>query len=100
MGEDIHYGSFTWDAAKEKTNIHRHRIDFREALKAFADPRRIIARDDQHSHNEERLFCIGVINNRVATVRFTVRGRIVRIFGAGFWRKGRKLYEKTRLHRS
>ncbi len=96
MDEDIRYGAFSWNAAKEKLNIHRHGLSFRDAVEAFADSRRIIARDDGHSREEERLFCIGLVKNRVATVRFTYRGKIVRIFGAGFWRNGRKIYEKAR----
>jgi hypothetical protein len=27
-------------------------------------------------------------------VRFTVRGDAIRIFGAGYWRKGKKIYEQ------
>ncbi|MFH1066848.1 MAG: BrnT family toxin, partial [bacterium] len=30
----------------------------------------------------------------VLTVRFTWRDEILRIIGAGYWRKGKKLYEK------
>lgn len=44
--------------------------------------------------NEERFFCIGKVNEGIITVRFTYRHQKIRIFGAGYWRKGRKLYEK------
>jgi hypothetical protein len=30
----------------------------------------------------------------VMTVRFTWRGSRIRIFGAGYWRKGKRLYEQ------
>jgi hypothetical protein len=50
------------------------------------------------SKEEERLFCIGLMGDCIATVRFTFRNKIVRVFGAGFWRKGRKVYEETNLH--
>ena len=30
------------------------------------------------------------------TVRFTWRDGQIRIFGAGYWRKGRKIYEQIR----
>ncbi len=95
MNEDVRYGLFCWSAAKERINILRHAMSFREAIGAFSDPHRILAKDDKHSKEEERLFCIGRSNGRVVTVRFTYRGKLVRIFGAGFWRKGRKLYEET-----
>ncbi len=96
MDENIRYGAFAWDRAKENANIRRHKLSFSEAVEAFADPHRIVARDDKHSLEEERLFCIGLVKNRIATVRFTFRGKIVRVFGAGFWRKGRTIYEKAR----
>ena len=44
---------------------------------------------------KKRYFCIGFVNGGVATVRFTIRGDSIRIFGAGYWRKGKKLYEKN-----
>jgi hypothetical protein len=30
------------------------------------------------------------------TVRFTYRGDVIRLFGAGYWRKGRRIYEQKR----
>lgn len=41
-------------------------------------------------------FCIGQTPKGILTVRFTVRGRNIRIIGAGKWRKWSKFYEKTR----
>lgn len=35
-----------------------------------------------------------MIDTLVATVRFTVRNDKIRIFGAGYWRQGKKIYEK------
>jgi hypothetical protein len=95
MVEPIRFGVFVWDGAKDRANFHRHGLGFSDAVEAFADPRRIVARDDKHSRQEERLFCIGLVKTRIATVRFTYRGKTARIFGAGYWRKGRKLYEET-----
>ena len=28
------------------------------------------------------------------TVRFTYRGDVIRIFGAGYWRRGKAIYER------
>jgi uncharacterized DUF497 family protein len=42
---------------------------------------------------EQRYFCFGRIDDAVLTVRFTHRDGKIRIIGAGYWRKGRKLYE-------
>jgi hypothetical protein len=34
------------------------------------------------------------VDGGVMTVRFTWRGGVIRIFGAGYWRKGRAIYEQ------
>jgi uncharacterized protein len=77
-------------------NVRKHDLDFYTSVLAFLDPLRIIAVDEKHSTNEERLYCVGRIGNRIATVRFTKRGKRIRIIGSGFWRSGRKLYETER----
>jgi len=68
---------------------------FAMAQRAFLDPDRVIAEDTTHSTQEERFYCIGRVGDGIITVRFTYRSGVVRIFGAGYWRKGKKLYEKT-----
>lgn len=92
MGKES--GSFIWDFEKELANIHKHGIDFVTAAKAFKDPKRKIYIDSKHSKKEERFFCIGKVENEILTVRFTYRGAKIRIFGAGYWRKGKRYYEK------
>jgi len=89
-----HHGRFIWDLERESSNIEKHGVDFTTALKAFLDPRRKIFTDSQHSNDEQRYFCIGKVGDRIMTVRFTYRDEIIRIFGAGYWRKGRRYYEK------
>jgi hypothetical protein len=88
------FGSFIWDKEKESANIHKHRVDFITAAKAFKDAGRKIYIDSRHSKKEERFFCIGKANERILTVRFTCREGRIRIFGAGYWRKGKEYYEK------
>jgi uncharacterized DUF497 family protein len=87
--------TFEWSEEKEKDNLERHGVSFSEAQEAFYDPGRIITVDAKHSHKEERFFCLGKVNDRVLTVRFTLRGQKIRIIGTGYWRKGRKYYEKN-----
>ncbi len=86
--------SFIWDSEKELFNIARHGINFATAARAFKDPKRKIYVDSKHSGKEERYFCIGKIEGKIVTVRFTYRSGKIRIFGAGYWRKGREYYEK------
>jgi len=85
---------FEWDEQKDIANRLKHGVSFHEAQYAFADPHRIILEDLDHGGNEERFFCIGKISKEIMTVRFTVRGGKIRIIGAGYWRKGRKIYEQ------
>ncbi|PKA14342.1 BrnT family toxin [Leptospira haakeii] len=86
---------FEWDSAKNDENFRKHGIDFYEAQKAFFDPNRVITLDVTHSsESEKRYYCFGLIDSNVSTVRFTVRNGKIRIFGAGYWRQGKKVYEK------
>ncbi len=85
--------SFEWDNNKDKLNQQKHGVPFIVAQYAFADPRRVILKDVTHSTPaEERFFCLGEVGEGILTVRFTWRSGRIRIFGAGYWRKGRKLY--------
>jgi uncharacterized DUF497 family protein len=85
---------FEWDDEKNCDNIEKHGLDFYIAQKAFFDASRIILKDVTHSQDEDRYFCIGETGTGIATVRFTMRNKTIRIFGAGYWRKGKKLYEE------
>ncbi len=86
---------FEWDPDKNELNIRKHGVSFFEAQFAFADPNRVIAKDISHSTaREERFFCFGEVDDGVMTVRFTYRNSSIRIFGAGYWRKGKRIYEK------
>jgi uncharacterized DUF497 family protein len=87
--------SFEWDHGKNEKNIEKHGISFFEAQQAFLDPNRIIAEDVEHSGIETRYYCFGKVDGVVMTVRFTYRGKTIRIFGAGYWREGKKIYEKA-----
>lgn len=86
--------SFEWDENKNVINQKKHKVSFEEAQLAFMDPFRIIAKDLEHSNTEERFFCFGKIDTDIITVRFTYRNNIIRIIGAGYWRKGKSIYEK------
>lgn len=85
---------FEWDDEKNRRNIEKHGVSFYEAQEAFIDPDRVILEDMEHSRGERRFYCLGRIGEDVLTVRFTYRGGSIRIIGAGFWRKGRRIYEQ------
>lgn len=85
---------FEWDPTKDAYNRDKHGISFEEAKLAFYDPMRIILKDVKHSELEDRLFCYGKVKGQVFTVRFTLRGKCIRIIGAAYWRGGKEMYEK------
>lgn len=86
--------SFEWDPAKDLENQAKHGVSFSEAQFAFADPDRVIAEDLSHSQSERRYYCFGKVGAGILTVRFTYRAGVIRIYGAGYWRKGKQIYER------
>ena len=91
---------FEWDPAKDQANQAKHGVPFGLAQYAFADPSRVIAEDLSHSTREKRYYCFGRVGDAILTVRFSYRKGAIRIFGAGYWRKGKRIYEKARqIHR-
>ncbi len=86
--------TFEWDPDKDRENRQRHGVPFELAQYAFADPIRVVAQDLPHSQDENRFFCFGRVGGGILTVRFTYREDTIRIFGAGYWRKGKKIYEE------
>jgi uncharacterized protein len=91
---------FEWDEAKRSTNIAKHAIDFQQAVKAFADPGRILEiTQTKGAGKEPRYRCIGYDGSGIATINFTIRSGAIRIINAGSWGKGKREYEKNQLHR-
>ena len=91
---------FEWDESKDAENQEKHGVAFSLAQYAFADPHRVIAEDLTHSEDEKRHFCFGEVEGNILTVRFTYRGGVIRIFGAGYWRKGKAIYEhENKVHK-
>ena len=91
---------FEWDAKKDQENQEKHGVAFGVAQFAFADPNRVIAEDLSHSSSEKRHFCFGLVEDGVLTVRFVYRDDVIRIFGAGYWRKGKQIYEReNKVHK-
>jgi len=93
-------GHFGWDPAKDRANVLKHGVDFATARLAFLDEHRVIAEDTAHSAREKRYFCFGEVGGGILTVRFTYRSGRIRIFGAGYWRKGKQIYDReNQVHR-
>lgn len=89
--------TFEWDEAKDLDNQEKHGVAVEDAQYAFLDENRIIAEDLDHSQEEPRYFCFGLNRERtgILTARFTYRASKIRIYGAGYWRKGKRIYERS-----
>ena len=85
---------FEWDSSKDKLNQEKHGVSFALSQLAFFDLNRIILEDLEHSDEEKRYYCLGKVSGGIMTVRFIYRQNKIRIIGAGYWRKGKKIYEK------
>ena len=85
---------FDWDEYKNRENQRKHKVSFDEAQYAFQDPHHVIAEDLDHSYTEDRYYCIGMINRGIITVSFTYRQHTIRIISAGYWQKGKQIYEE------
>jgi uncharacterized DUF497 family protein len=84
---------FEWDSTKDLLNQEKHGVSFALAQLAFLDHNRVILEDLEHSDDEKRFYCLGRVAGGIMTVRFTYRKHKIRIIGAGYWRKGKKLYD-------
>jgi len=85
---------FEWDSAKDTLNQKKNGVSFALAQLAFLDHNRVIVEDLEYSDEEKRYYCLGKVAGKIMMVRFTKRKNKIRIIGAGYWRKGKKLYEK------
>jgi len=84
---------FEWNSTKDLLNQEKHGVSFALAQLAFLDHNRVILEDLEHSDDEKRFYCLGRVAGGIMTARFTYRKHKIRIIGAGYWRKGKKLYD-------
>ena len=84
---------FEWDNSKERVNLRKHGIGFRTAARVFLDPY-MIEFDDLHVLGELRFNAIGLVDDRMLFVTYTMRGDTVRIISA----RGAEPHEKRKYH--
>ena len=70
---------FEWDEAKSDACFLQRGFDFAYALRAFIDPNRLVRQDHRWDYGEERYQLIGMIEQRVFFVTYTVRDSVIRI---------------------
>ncbi len=76
-------GDFEWDAAKARSNLDKHGVDFADAVPVFEDDRAITMTDHLTAVDEQRFLTVGCdARGRVLVVAYTWRGASIRIFSA------------------
>jgi uncharacterized DUF497 family protein len=74
---------FKWDKKKQKQNIAKHNISFKEASTVFRDELSLTIDDPLHSDEENRLIIIGEsIEHLLLVVVHTERNDHIRIISA------------------
>jgi uncharacterized DUF497 family protein len=87
-------GEFEWDDAKAASNWLDHGITFETACAAFDDALSVDREDTRHGDTEERFALLGIVENQLLFVSYTLRGDRIRIISA---RKAEP-YERRRYH--
>ena len=59
---------FDWDPVKERMNVRKHHISFRQASTVFRDPNQLSLYDEEHSEEQDRWITIGLDNAGVLRV--------------------------------
>ncbi len=92
---------FEWDETKNRANIRKHGVDFRDAVYAFADPHALNIPDDEHSEGEERWVLLGLgADHRLLLVVHTDRSHgAIRLISARAATRNERTAYQARLRR-
>ena len=85
---------FEWDDIKAASNWLDHGITFETARAAFDDALSVDREDTRHGDTEERFALLGMVDNQLLFVSYTLRGGRIRIISA---RKAEP-HERRRYH--
>jgi len=87
---------FEWDENKSDACFTGRGFDFAYAIRAFADPDRVLHQDHRWDYGEDRYQLLGKIDGRIFVLVYTPRDNAIRIISA---RKANRRevqeYEKT-----
>jgi uncharacterized DUF497 family protein len=86
--------AFEWDDEKASKNYAVHGVSFEAARDVFKDPFAIEWLDDREPYGEDRFVIIGMADDRLLYVAYTMRGDVIRIISA----RGAEPYEKRQYH--
>jgi uncharacterized protein len=63
---------YEWDSRKAAVNLHKHGVDFADAIAALEDPNRLEEVDTRFVYDEERVQVIGMAFSKVLFVIVTI----------------------------
>lgn len=72
---------FEWDETKRRTNLHKHRIDFKDCPTIFAGYTRTL-QNGRFDYHEQRFITTGMLNGRIVVVAHTETSDTIRIISA------------------
>ena len=72
---------FEWDENKNRTNLQKHGICFEDAARIFEGPT-LETIDDRRDYGETRIAAMGVVNDVILYVVYTMRGDARRLISA------------------
>jgi uncharacterized DUF497 family protein len=87
-------GEFEWDDAKAAQNFADHGVSFEAAKRVLKDPFAIERLDDREDYGEDRYVVIGMVDDHVLCVTYTLRNGHIRIISA----RGAEPHERRRYH--
>jgi uncharacterized DUF497 family protein len=88
---------FEWDDEKAAQNLANHGVSFEAARLAFSDAFAVVREDRRQNYGEDRFILLGMVQERVLTVSYTMRDERVRIISARFAepRERRRYHEEN-----
>jgi uncharacterized DUF497 family protein len=85
---------FEWDPEKAARNLTEHGVAFETASEVFRDPFAVEWLDDREDYSEVRFVIVGMVDDRLLYVAYTMRGEVIRIISA----RGAEPHERRRYH--
>jgi hypothetical protein len=75
---------FEWDDAKAAQNLASHGVSFQAARLAFSDAFAVVREDRRQNYGEERFILLGMVQERLLAVSYSMRSERVRLISARF----------------
>jgi uncharacterized protein len=85
---------FEWDEQKATANLAKHGVPFEFATRVFLDPYRLEMIDNREDYGEIRYKAIGMVDERLLVVIYTIRNPQIRLISA----RRAERYERRQYH--